>query len=84
MFISYIGLAIITAAWLFQLYKVYKGDNEIKKVFIAIYMIGAALLVIDAGMTDVALFQVITLIASALVLIRMATFKKTAVKKKKR
>lgn len=80
MMFSYVGLAIITAAWFFQLYKVYKGDTEIKKIFIAIYVIGAAFLVIDAGMTDIALFQMITLVVSVLVLIKLAMFKK---KKKK-
>jgi hypothetical protein len=72
----YFGLAVIAVAWLDQLYKVFKGNKEIQKLFIALYLIGVALLVVDAGLTDTALYQLMTMVASALVLIKMSLVKK--------
>ena len=80
----YIGLAVIAAAWLYQLYKVFKGNKEIHKLFIALYLVGVALLVVDAGLTDTALYQMLTMVTSALVLIKMSLAKKNSVKKKKK
>lgn len=45
--LSGIGLLCIALAWIYQLFLVVKGSSKIKPVFVGLYAIGVALLVID-------------------------------------
>lgn len=69
-----IGLFIIAIAWLVQLVMVYRGDKSIQKLFVILYIIGVLFLVINAfnvGLVQVAWFELGTLIAAGLVLIKL-------------
>ncbi|VVB78092.1 Uncharacterised protein [uncultured archaeon] len=69
-----LGLGVIILAWIIQLAYSWKGNRDMKKSFLIIYVIGVALLVIDGyrtNMQDLAIFNLISLVVTMLVLIRM-------------
>lgn len=75
-----IGLGVIIIAWIIQLAYSWKGNSQIKKRFLIIYAIGVALLIIDSYvndsyLTDVAVFNLISLILAMIVLIRIGSKK---------
>jgi CDP-diglyceride synthetase len=84
MAIALIGLVLIIIGWAIQAYYVYNGKKEVHQLFIAAYMIGVLLLVIDGFMnnlTSLAILNLISLVVSGLVLVML--FSKPKAKKKK-
>lgn len=71
-----IGLILIALAWLVQLYFLFKGNREIQPAFIVLYMIGVLGLVVNntaaSGIAG-AKFELFTLIASGIALIKLLT-----------
>jgi hypothetical protein len=85
-----IGIMIIIVAWILQLIHSWNGKTEIKKRFLILYAVGTAVVIILASkdnIKSVAFFNMIAMILSCLVLIRVSNLKKqekAATKKKKR
>ena len=74
-----IGLIVIAIAWLIQLYFVIiKNNKQIQPLFIAGYMVGVLLLIIGLYQTTktISYYEVLTLFASAIVLVKILTMKK--------
>jgi len=68
-----IGLALIVIGWLVQLFYLFKGKKEIQVTFVALYMIGVALLVYtdySAG-ESMWMFESLTFIGAGLVLVKL-------------
>ena len=73
------GLVIIGAAWLLQLIHVLRGNQSILKAFVAIYVAGVLLLVINdfkEGINWMGWFEFGTMVAAILVLVRLFIKKK--------
>lgn len=67
-----IGLTLIVAGWLYQLFSVMQKKKEIKTLFILIYAAGVLLLTVDGfenKMTETASLNLISFIVSVLVLL---------------
>ena len=79
--ISVIGLAIITLAWLVQLFYSWNGDREIRKWFIGVYSTGVALLVLD-GLVNSGKNPWIDLASLAVALILLARISMKKAKKR--
>ncbi|MBS3090191.1 hypothetical protein J4433_00285 [Candidatus Pacearchaeota archaeon] len=45
--LSSIGLSVIVLAWLVQLFYSWKGNKDIKPLFLLLYIIGVAVLVVN-------------------------------------
>lgn len=74
MIITYLGLGIICLAWLYQVIKTFRENANIQSAFVGIYAAGVLLLVIDgfsSGVTIAASLNLVTLILSAIVLLKM-------------
>ncbi|MCK9292616.1 MAG: hypothetical protein WCY27_00450 [archaeon] len=79
-----IGLSVVSIAWIIQLISTWNGEREIKKWFVFLYMIGVVSLIIDgilAGLNNIAFLNIITLLLSIAVFIRL--IKPVQPKKKK-
>lgn len=68
-----IGLIVIGIAWIVQLVMSWKGNNKIQPAFILLYMLGVLLMLVSGylGNTGVSPYEVVTLIAALLVLIKV-------------
>jgi hypothetical protein len=74
--IALIGLVILVIGWIVQLVYSWKGKKEIQPWFIILYGWGVILLVIDGfvnKLTDLAILNLVSLIVSGLVLVRIMT-----------
>ena len=73
-----IGLIVIALAWVAQLIRSWK-TKEIQPCFIILYMVGVLILIISGYIAKlpVSPYEVFTLIAAAIVLIRILTLKKS-------
>jgi len=73
-----IGLIIIAIAWLIQLYYVFKNKKEIQPAFVILYMIGVLILMtgIYQASKTISYYELLTVIASALLLIKLYWLKK--------
>jgi hypothetical protein len=68
------GLVIIGVAWVVQLISVLRGNQSILKAFVAIYILGVLLLVINdfrEGINWMGWFEFGTMMAAILVLVRL-------------
>ncbi|MFA5856796.1 MAG: hypothetical protein WC867_05530 [Candidatus Pacearchaeota archaeon] len=85
-----IGIMIIIVGWILQLIHSWNGTKEIKKRFLILYAVGSAIVIIltsKENLKSVAFFNMIAMILSCLVLIRISsssTIKKTVSKKKRK
>ena len=71
-----IGLSVIIIGWIIQLMNSWNGDREIKKRFLILYGVGAALLIIDAyinQLTYTAFFNLVVLVLVMATLIRIGS-----------
>jgi hypothetical protein len=71
--LSIIGLSIVIIGWLVQLVKM-KKDKKINKYFVMIYALGVLVLVYDgfaSGLTNLAIANLISLVVSSLVLVKI-------------
>ena len=69
-----IGLTLIIIGWVFQFSSVLQGKKEIRMLFVAPYVLGALLLVIDGymnKMTTPASLNLIVFLLSAFVLVKL-------------
>jgi len=69
-----IGLTLIIIGWVFQFSSVLQNSKDIKMMFVAPYVLGALLLVIDGYMNKVttpASLNLIALLLSAFVLVKL-------------
>lgn len=83
-FWAMLGLTLIILSWITQLLFILKNNNEINPWFIFFYSLGVIALIIDGfkiNNQDIALFNLITLIFSSIVLITLLN--KKELKKKK-
>jgi len=76
--IATIGLLVIALAWIVQLIYSWKGKRDITVSFILLYMLGVLLLLISGYLatSGISNYEVVTLIAAGLVLLRILTIKK--------
>lgn len=75
-----IGLTLIVIGWVFQFSSVLQDKKEIKLLFVAPYVLGALLLVIDGYMnkaTTPASLNLIALLLSAFVLVKLKSRSKS-------
>jgi len=82
-----IGLSVVILAWMIQAAYSWNGKKDVQKSFIVIYILGIALLVIDYyvnNLLDVAFFNVIILVLSCLILIRLGAKRENIDAKNKR
>jgi hypothetical protein len=72
-----IGLVLIAVAWIVQLVVSWKGNFEIRPVFILLYMLGVlGLIVADYLQTStLSYFEALTFLAAGALLVRMLTLK---------
>ncbi len=66
-----VGLILITLAWLVQLGFMLRKDRKIQKAFVGLYVVGVALLAVNAflsGSLSHALLQTVSMAAALLVL----------------
>ncbi|MEK6926856.1 MAG: hypothetical protein AABX11_00340 [Nanoarchaeota archaeon] len=72
-----IGLIVIAIGWIIQAYFLFKGKKEIRTCFIVLYILGVAVLLFaDYQATQkVSYFELITLIAALLSLIKLIGMK---------
>jgi hypothetical protein len=72
-----IGLLIIALAWIVQLLFLYKKNKNLSALFVVLYMLGVAILVIgDYQITKkISYFELITLVTSGFVFIKLLFFK---------
>ena len=71
--LSLIGLSLVVIGWLVQLVKM-KKDKKINKYFVILYALGVLVLVYDgfnSGLTNLAIANLISLIVSILVLVKI-------------
>jgi hypothetical protein len=68
MSLLHIGLLIVIAAWLVQLYYLFKGDKKLQPFFVIIYLLGMIFIILGSGWD---LFQAGCLIAALLVLVKL-------------
>lgn len=71
--LSLIGLSLVVIGWLVQLLMM-KKDKKINKYFVILYALGVAVLVYDgftAGLTNLAIANLVSLIVSILVLVKV-------------
>jgi len=69
-----IGLSLVAIAWIIQLISTWNGEREIKKWFVFVYMIGVICLIVDgilAGINNLAFLNIIALLLSIAVFIRL-------------
>ncbi len=73
-----IGLIVIGIAWIVQLVMSWKGNSKIQPAFILLYMLGVLLMLIAGyrGNIGVSPYEVVTLFAALLVLIKIKFSKK--------
>ena len=74
-----IGLTLIVIGWVFQFSSVLQDKKEIRMLFVAPYVLGALLLVIDgymSKMTTSASLNLIVLLLSAFVLVKLKSKEK--------
>ncbi len=69
-----IGLLIIAIGWIVQFILSWRGNREIQPLFVVLYIVGV-LVVASGSQWDV--FQLITIVAAGLVLIRLLVPKKS-------
>ncbi|MCX6013661.1 MAG: hypothetical protein NTV30_09750 [Chloroflexi bacterium] len=75
------GLVIISLSWLIQLAYSWKGNTSLKPIMIFIYIIGVLILLIGIYIStkEFSYYQLVSLICSLAVLIRIVTLKKKLV-----
>jgi phosphate starvation-inducible membrane PsiE len=69
-----LGLTLVIVAWIMQLLSTIKGSKSIQPQFVLFYLIGVICLVIDgfsAGLNDVAFLNIVCLLVSFAVFIRL-------------
>jgi cytochrome c oxidase assembly factor CtaG len=74
MMLATVGLLIIVVAWVIQLATTSKENNQILLMFVALYTIGALLLVLDGFQTGLTIntgLNFVTLIASGMTLYKL-------------
>lgn len=73
-----IGLIIIAIGWIIQLYYVFKNKKEIQPLFVLAYMIGVLILMIGIYLSSktISYYELLTLIASALVFLKLKVKKR--------
>jgi chromate transport protein ChrA len=78
-----IGLVLVSLAWIFQVYQVFKGKKEIQKTFLGLYILGVVFLVINGFNlgSNGSWFDLLTIILAGLVFIKISN--KPKQKKKK-
>ncbi|MBS3079752.1 hypothetical protein J4218_06535 [Candidatus Pacearchaeota archaeon] len=74
-----IGLIIIAIAWIIQLFYVFKNKKEIQPLFVIFYMLGVIVLMtgIYLASKTISYYELLTVIASALVLGKLYWLKKS-------
>jgi|GEM_PF-1006454 len=78
-----LGLTLIIIAWIMQLLATIKGSKSIQPQFVLFYLIGVIFLVIDgfaAGLNDVAFLNIVCLLVSLAVFIRLVSKEQEYVK----
>ena len=73
-----IGLIVIAIAWIVQLVISWK-NNKIQPMFVVLYMLGVLIMMVSGyfAKLPVSPYEVFTLIAALIVLIRILTLKKS-------
>lgn len=72
--ISEVGLVLITAGWMLQLAKVWKGEKKIQQNFVVTYAAGVLLLVVDgyaSGLFSLALLNFLCLLAAIAMIVKL-------------
>jgi len=71
--LTQLGLIIIAIGWLIQLFYVFKNKKEIQPWFVICYMVGVLVLMIGIYQASktISYYELLTLVASALVLIKI-------------
>jgi membrane-bound ClpP family serine protease len=84
--IAEIGLIVIVFAWLLQFFHQVEGSHIIRRRFIFLYIVGVLLLVTDAyinNLDSIVILNLIIVIVSALVLLRVHQSKQVKTKKRR-
>lgn len=63
-----LGLLIVIASWLIQLFYLFKGDKKIQPLFVGVYIVGVFLISMGTNWNT---FQIISMLSSVLVFVKL-------------